>query len=298
MTTLAEALDVARRLTLEKRHADARYVYERILDSDPGNADALNGLGHVSLASGEAGRAVDHFARAAEAQPGNAAHRSGLAAAHRALARAAAEAGRAASARPPARRASRDEVTWVKREALLDAPHALVDWVPVALDIGPGIRPQTLIEPEVHICCEPFGPYAEKLQATYDRSARLVVLQATWQQAVEIVAPASVDSVFMLDIIEHLEKEEGARLLEATVRLARHQVVIFTPLGFVQQYHPDGKDAWGMDGASWQEHKSGWMPSDFGTEWQIVASPDFITTDNLGRPLATPAGAFWAIRTA
>jgi hypothetical protein len=52
-----------------------------------------------------------------------------------------------------------------------------------------------------------------------------------------------------------------------------------------------------MDGGKWQEHKSGWMPEDFGDGWEILVSKDFHTEDNLGRPYKTPYGALWAIKT-
>jgi len=52
-----------------------------------------------------------------------------------------------------------------------------------------------------------------------------------------------------------------------------------------------------MDGASWQEHRSGWLPEDFDDSWQIFAAKEFHTADNLSRPLERPFGAFWAIKT-
>lgn len=79
----------------------------------------------------------------------------------------------------------------------------------------------------------------------------------------------SVDTVFILDVIEHLEKRDGLKLLVEAERVARHQIVVYTPLGLYPMSYlsPDSKDAWGLDGAVYQEHKSGWVPEDFDGEW-------------------------------
>jgi hypothetical protein len=189
-------------------------------------------------------------------------------------------------------------IRWVERDALIPAVVNSLENVEVVLDIGCGIEPQRYIRPMVHVCCEPFGQYVERLKEktaeSFDRV--YLVVQATWEEAVRIFPPKSVDTVFLADVIEHLEKEEGARLLRITAGIARRQVAVFTPLGFLPQF-AEGKDAWGMDGASWQVHKSGWLPEDFNDGWEIYASREFHTVDHMGRPLSPPQGAFWAIRT-
>jgi cyclopropane fatty-acyl-phospholipid synthase-like methyltransferase len=45
----------------------------------------------------------------------------------------------------------------------------------------------------------------------------------------------SFDAVVMLDVLEHLDKEAGERLLAKMERWARKKIVIFTPNGFVHQ---------------------------------------------------------------
>jgi hypothetical protein len=118
-----------------------------------------------------------------------------------------------------------------------------------------------------------------------------------WHEAVNFFPEKSVDTVFLVDVIEHLEKEEGRNLLALTEKIARKQVVVFTPLGFMPQHHEDGKDAWGLNGADWQEHKSGWLPEDFSEDWQFFIAKEFHLIDNLLQPLEKPYGAFWAIKT-
>lgn len=193
------------------------------------------------------------------------------------------------------------QTLWVEGHELMTAARRAMLPVDVVLDIGCGIVPQDYVSPRTHICCEPYGEYVEHLQkkiAEMDKPDRTyIVLNMGWGDAVNYFPPKSVDTVFLVDVIEHLEKEEGRALLAKTENIARRQVMVFTPLGFMPQHHDDGKDAWGLSGADWQEHKSGWLPEDFGEGWQVIVAKKFHLADSLGRPLENPFGALWAIRT-
>lgn len=191
-----------------------------------------------------------------------------------------------------------NNITWLEKKDLLSSAVEELEKVDIVLDIGCGIMPQRYVRPLVHICCEPFAQYGEHLKAkTNDELDRqYIIIKADWREAVEKIPHGSVDSIFLIDVVEHLEKEEGLRLLKLTEKIARRQIVLFTPLGFMPQEHPDGKDAWGMEGGEWQEHKSGWMPEDFDESWDIYACEDYHVTDNRGVPLEKPFGAFWAIK--
>lgn len=190
-------------------------------------------------------------------------------------------------------------VVRVEADMLLATVAGRLEQVDLLLDIGCGIRPQQMVRPMTHICCEPCPQYVGHLQAavaaSFDRS--YLVVNAGWREAVQLFPAGSVDTVFLVDVIEHLDKEEARELLQATVRLARRQIAVFTPLGFMPQSHGDGKDAWGLDGGAWQEHKSGWYPEDFGDAWDIFLADPFHLADNMGKPLDEPFGAFWAIMT-
>lgn len=190
-------------------------------------------------------------------------------------------------------------VTWLETEAFVPTASRSLQDANIVLDIGCGIQPQRFIRPQVHICCEPFDQYVEHLQELVRKEPdrNFVVVRARWDEAVRLFPPKSVDTIFLHDVIEHLEKDEALRLLKETEPIARRQMAVFTPLGFMPQHHPDGKDAWGLDGGSWQEHKSGWQPEDFDEGWDIYATKVFHTTDSMGRELETPFGAFWAIKT-
>jgi SAM-dependent methyltransferase len=67
--------------------------------------------------------------------------------------------------------------------------------------------------------------------------------------------PRSFDAVVALDVIEHLEKPQGLRLLDALETVARKRVIVFTPNRFL----PQGE----REGNPWQVHRSGWTVEDF-----------------------------------
>jgi hypothetical protein len=184
-------------------------------------------------------------------------------------------------------------VEWLSRELLDRAAAERVRAVDRVLDIGPGIRPQGFFRPRVHLCAEPHAEYVDLLRNSL-RGEPVVVLHATGQDVVRLLPDDAVNTVFLLDVIEHLEKNAGAKLLAECERVADTQVVVFTPLGFArQEYQPGEADAWGLGGAEWQTHRSGWTPEEFEAGWTIFASEDYHRpAEGAGESF----GAFWAIK--
>lgn len=189
-------------------------------------------------------------------------------------------------------------VVWVSKEDLSYEIEQRLLPGGVVVDIGPGIQPQKLIDPQVHICVDAHRPYVERLQSEIGDDPRYMLLNCTWDVALKAMPARSVDCVFALDVIEHMEKDDGMAFLREAQRVARRQVVIFTPLGFYPQSYDDltKPDRWGMDGGYWQTHRSGWLPDDFGDNWDIVCCRDFHTVDDDKQPLDEPIGAIWAFR--
>ncbi|MFX1593132.1 MAG: class I SAM-dependent methyltransferase [Promethearchaeota archaeon] len=64
------------------------------------------------------------------------------------------------------------------------------------------------------------------------------------------VPPKSFDCVLLIDVIEHLEKLDGIKILKKSEKIALKKIIIFTPNGFLHQkkYHNN----------IFQIHKSGW----------------------------------------
>lgn len=134
-------------------------------------------------------------------------------------------------------------------------------------DVGPGIRPQPFFRADWHLCIEPHHEYVVKLiEMGYP------VIEGTARAFLPYIDP--VDVIYMLDVIEHMEKGEGRECLQLA-REKADQVVVFTPLGFHEQSYREGdKDAWGMNGTHWQTHRSGWTPEDF-PDAKVFVDPTF-----------------------
>lgn len=64
----------------------------------------------------------------------------------------------------------------------------------------------------------------------------------------------SFDAVVLLDVLEHLTREEGYALIVKMQSWARKKVILFTPNGFLPQE--------AFDGNPYMLHKSGWSAED------------------------------------
>ena len=69
------------------------------------------------------------------------------------------------------------------------------------------------------------------------------------REAMTLFPDRKFDACIALDVVEHLAKEDGWRMIKAMEQLASKRVVIFTPNGFVPQFGGDG---------NLQQHLSGW----------------------------------------
>lgn len=68
-------------------------------------------------------------------------------------------------------------------------------------------------------------------------------------------AEKSFDCVIALDLIEHLIKADGYKLISDAEKIAKKKIIIFTPNGFVEQNEYDNNKL--------QRHFSGWSVNDF-----------------------------------
>ena len=137
-------------------------------------------------------------------------------------------------------------------ENTLERPRGLIECKTV-LDIGAGLRPMQWYVPVTHLCVEPYTPYARRLSL-----ARYAVVENTAFTFLSNI-DRQYEAIYLLDVIEHMHKEEGEEVVELVRELATKQVIIFTPHGFMQQ---EG-DAWGLGGDYWQTHRSGWLPGEY-----------------------------------
>ena len=149
------------------------------------------------------------------------------------------------------------------------------------LDIGCYKHPQGVIAVPRHVLVDPFQPYIDAHQSFPERYCM------DWEESLDFFEPKEFEAIFLLDVIEHLEKEQGQELLPRTVEAAGRVVVIFTPTGFVEQNPIDAS-------GELQRHKSGWLPEEFGDGWTIINGIHAHGVDPLhGR--SAPAECFFAI---
>ena len=65
------------------------------------------------------------------------------------------------------------------------------------------------------------------------------------------------DVVFFSQVIEHISKQKGKRVLKAIEKLAKKRIIVGTPRGFMEQPKKF------LKGNPHQVHESGWMEGDF-----------------------------------
>jgi SAM-dependent methyltransferase len=119
------------------------------------------------------------------------------------------------------------------------------------LDVGCGKSSPLRFVPNRHLVgVDGFAPAIEQARAarTHDEYALGDI-----KKLLELFPSTRFDACVALDVIEHLPKDDGWRLLDAMEKLAKKRVVIFTPNGFVPQHSNDG---------DLQEHLSGWTAED------------------------------------
>ncbi len=121
------------------------------------------------------------------------------------------------------------------------------------LDLGCGTHSMVGILPKERfhtVGVELFDPYLDKAIES-KRHAEYIkadMLQVAFDDN-------SFDAVVLLDVVEHLKKEDGLALLEKAKKWARKKIIVNTPNGFFKQAAYDDNDL--------QEHLSGWEISEF-----------------------------------
>ena len=130
------------------------------------------------------------------------------------------------------------------REALLGCKSVL--------DVGSGVS-HTLRQLGVEhaVGAEGYPPALEqaKSQNTHDEYVACDV-----RTLEEYFQPGQFDACIALDVIEHLDKKGGLKLIADMERIARRRVVFLTPSGFLPQGQTDLGDL--------QAHHSGWEPDE------------------------------------
>ena len=120
------------------------------------------------------------------------------------------------------------------------------------LDVGCGTSPvlrQIGIPRLVGI--EGYQPAIEQAKQlnTHDE-----IVQGDVRELARYFRPGQFDACVGLDVIEHVVKEDGLKMMKAMETVAAKKVILFTPCGFLPQRHAANDDL--------QEHLSGWEPGE------------------------------------
>lgn len=158
----------------------------------------------------------------------------------------------------------------------------------VVLDIGCGVRPFGLVRFNSHVCLEPFSPYATTLAKRFPSNTGIMPIMALAPDDLWRFPDKSVDSVFLLDVIEHMDKEVGKKVLLEAKRISKKASHVFTPLGFMEQHvSKSDLDEWGYEGNSLQTHLSGWDLEDF-SDYEVTVMEKYHELES------GDFGAIWA----
>ncbi len=94
---------------------------------------------------------------------------------------------------------------------------------------------------------EGYGPALEEARR---RNTHDQLIQGDVRSLDQHFQAGQFDTCVALDVIEHLSKEDGWKMLASMERIATRKVIILTPSGFLPQRHLEQGDL--------QEHLSGW----------------------------------------
>jgi hypothetical protein len=98
----------------------------------------------------------------------------------------------------------------------------------------------------------------------------------------------SFDCVLASDLIEHLTKKDGVRLLNMMERIARERVIVFTPNGFLSQGE--------FDCNPWEGHKSGWTVAEMKERgYEVVGINGWKPLGRKVISMKSPKRRFWKV---
>jgi SAM-dependent methyltransferase len=116
------------------------------------------------------------------------------------------------------------------------------------LDIGCGTA-TTLRQLEVSHCVGLEG-YVPEFEKAKELKTQDEIICGDLRNLAHYFKPRQFDACIAMDVIEHLSKEDGLKLMREMELIAKKRVVFFTPNGFLPQKHAAESDL--------QAHLSGW----------------------------------------
>jgi len=144
--------------------------------------------------------------------------------------------------------------------------------IQTVLDVGCGLSFKSqYISAQVRVGVEIYRPYIEKIET----DVPFACVNADALDIGKLFLPRSFDLVLLLDIVEHLGKEDSLRLMDMAEEIARVAVIVETPKGYI----PQNIDIWGWGGHEFQTHRCGWTPDEFEARGYKVVLRDYTMCD-------------------
>lgn len=120
------------------------------------------------------------------------------------------------------------------------------------LDVGCGVsHTLRMMGVEHAVGAEGYFPSLEKAKS---QKTHHEYVQCNVQQIAEHFQAGQFDACIAMDVIEHLDKKDGLKLVADLERIASRRVIFFTPCGFLPQGQTEKGDL--------QTHLSGWEPEE------------------------------------
>jgi hypothetical protein len=143
------------------------------------------------------------------------------------------------------------------------------------LDVACGLSLKSqYLAADIRVGVDIYKPYLQKIDATVP----YVTVLYDVRKLDDIFVEKSFDLVLMLDIIEHLEKDESLAMMQMAEKIAKVAVIVETPEGFV----PQNIDIWGHGGDEFQTHRCGWEKAELeGMGYKVIRRP--YTMQNIKR---------------
>jgi 2-polyprenyl-3-methyl-5-hydroxy-6-metoxy-1,4-benzoquinol methylase len=134
------------------------------------------------------------------------------------------------------------------------------------------------------ISVEAFMPYVYKLRQKTAAAKRHDIHEIHIEDIFEEMVAGEAQVALLIDVLEHFPQRDALRLLARLEKFVSRGVVIFSPVGHVEQED--------LDGNALQRHRSFWQPED----WARLGY-DVNVYEAFHGMLNPPATAAWAIKT-